>query len=459
MNRRSLFVATATFLFAFSINSSSSLPAQTLALTPPMGWSEWDAYGLTVTESDFKANAEVLAELRQYGWQYALIDAGWYMKNPEGVTKDDKGYVVDEYGRLIPVANRFPSAMEDAGFKPLADWLHARGLKFGIHVMLGIPRQAVSENTPIAGSALHAIEAADTAHTCSWDSEFYVARNNAAGQAYYDSIMRLYAGWGVDYIKLGCVGDHPFHSSEIRQVAVAIKRSHRPVVLSLSPGPLPPEYLKVAAQDAQLWRFSSEHWDFWSAPPDKSSGYPTGLRDDFDLFEKWSLFVKPGNWADGDALPSGWLGPHPGWGIARRSRENADEQRSEFTLWVFARAPLIMGANLTKLDEFTRSLMANEAVISINQKALESHAVNIPSADAKGARVWEAQIEKTDVLHPFIAFFNLNDKQVTLHWTWKQLGLTGSHEARDIWTHKPMALSEGVEVTLPPHGSTIYHVE
>ena len=459
MSRHSLFAVTAILLFALSFAIPGILPAQILAPTPPMGWSEWDAYGLTVTEYDFRANAEVLAGLKQFGWQYALIDAGWYMKNPDGDTKDNKGYVVDANGRLIPAVNRFPSATDEAGFKPLADWLHARGLKFGIHVMLGIPRQAVSGNLPIAGSTLYAMEAADTAHTCSWDSEFYVAQDNAAGQAYYDSILRLYAGWGVDYIKLGCVGDHPFHSSEIRQVAVAIQRSHRPIVLSLSPGPLPPEYVKVAAQDAQLWRFSSEHWDFWSAPPGKNSVHPTGLREDFDLFEKWSSFVKPGSWADGDALPSGRLGPHPGWGTARQSRETTDEQRSEFTLWVFARAPLIMGANLTRLDGFTRSLMTNGTVIGINQKAWESHAVHIPSAETESARVWEAQIDNTGHPHPFFAFFNLNDRQVTLQWTWKQLGLTGSHAARDLWTGKPVALSEGVRVTLPAHGSTIYHVE
>ena len=174
--------------------------------------------GMTVTEADFKANATVLSGLRQYGWQYALIDAGWYMENPAGVNQETKRYVLDGDGRLTPAVDRFPSAAGEEGFKPLADWLHGKGLKFGIHVMPGVPKQAVVQNLPIAGSAFHAVDAADTSQTCSWDGEFYVAKDNVAGQAYYDSIMKLYADWGVDYIKLGCVSDHPFHPTRIRQI-------------------------------------------------------------------------------------------------------------------------------------------------------------------------------------------------------------------------------------------------
>jgi alpha-galactosidase len=211
MTRR---VSVATVLVV-AVSITTFVTAQNAVPTPPMGWSEWDAYGLTVTEADFRANATALAQLRQYGWQYALIDAGWYTENPTDANRESRKYVTDKNGQLMPAVNRFPSAANGVGFKPLADWLHARGLKFGIHVMLGVPRQAVMRNLPIAGSSFHATDAADTTQTCSWDSEFYVAKDNGAGQAYYDSIVRLYADWGVDYIKLGCVSDHPFHPSEI----------------------------------------------------------------------------------------------------------------------------------------------------------------------------------------------------------------------------------------------------
>ena len=142
---------------------ATTLPhAQTLALTPPMGWNSWDAYGLTIDEADYKANATVLAGLKQYGWQYAVIDEGWYMENPFGAHLEQRKYLWNANGILIPVASRFPSSADGAGFKPLADWVHAQGLKFGIHIVRGIPRQVVKENLPIAGSSFHAADAADT---------------------------------------------------------------------------------------------------------------------------------------------------------------------------------------------------------------------------------------------------------------------------------------------------------
>lgn len=432
-------------------------PARAQSAAPPMGWSEWDAYGITVTEAEFRANAAVLATLREYGWEYALTDAGWYMGNPAAKDIESKGYVLDGAGRLTPAANRFPSAADGAGFKPLADWLHARGLKFGIHVMPGIPRQAVVGNLPIAGSSFHAAEAADTTQTCSWDSEFFVARDNAAGQAYYDAMIQLYAQWGVDYIKLGCVSDHPAHPSEIRQIGEAIAKAGRPIVLSLSPGPPAAEVLELAGKYARAWRFSEEHWDFWT-PAAGQTGHMVGLREDFDLFAKWTPYAKPGHWVDGDVLPGGWLGPHPAWGEARETRETEDERRTEFALWAMARSPLLLGANLTKLDDFTRSLMTNKEVIEIDQKAWESHPVEGLPAGFENARVWESQTEKSGA-HPYFAFFNLDDKPATLHVRWAELGLDGTHGARSVWDGKQLPASPSIVVTLPAHGSAIYRVE
>jgi alpha-galactosidase len=456
MSRRALHFAA---VFAVALFTSTLNHAQNPAPTPPMGWSEWDAYGLTVTEADFKANAKVLAGMRQYGWQYVILDAGWYMEDPKSHEKENRKYVWDGNGRLIPAVNRFPSAAGGAGFKPLSSWLHARGLKLGIHVMLGIPRQAVTGNLPIAGSTFHAAEAADTTQTCSWDDEFFVARDNAAGQAYYDSVVKLYAGWGVDYIKLGCVSGHPFQPSEIQQIAQAIKKTGRPMVLCLSPGPPPQEYAEFVGKYAQMWRVSEEHWDFWTRPTAKSN-FPVGLRDDFDLFAQWASFVKPGNWVDGDVLPDGWLAPRPAWGDARRSGLTQDEQRSEFTLWAFARAPLMEGANLTMLDSFTRGLMTDREVLDIDQQAAESHPLRDLPAGFEHVRAWEAQMDASRQSRSYFAFFNLDDKPVTLHAAWEQLGLNGDrHAASNVWDGNKLPPSEGIDVSLPAHGSTIYRVQ
>jgi hypothetical protein len=424
-----------------------------------MGWSEWDSYGLTITERDFKANAAVLAGLRRYGWQYAMLDAGWYEDDPTSAQPSGRHYELDDNGRLIPAVNRFPSAAGGEGFRRLADWLHARGLKLGIHVMLGIPRQAVERDDLLAGSTFRASEAADTTQTCPWDREFYAVKDNAAGQAWYDSIAKQYASWGVDLIKLGCVSDRPFRSSEIRQVSDAIRETQRPIVLSLSPGPPPQEHAAFVGKYAQMWRVSVEHWDVWTTPKSKS-GFPIGLRDEFDVLGKWAPFVKRGDWVDPDALPNGWLGPHPAWGEARSSQLTHDEQRSEFTLWAFARAPLIEGANLTRLDPFTRGLMTDRVLLDIDQNAQESHPVTDLPPEWEQVRVWEAETLKSGRLRNSFAFFNLGDTPVHLHARWAELGLSnGRHRARDLGNHRRLAPSDEVEISLPEHGSAVYWVQ
>jgi hypothetical protein len=459
MEHRRWFFAALVFVFASTLTS-----AQNPAPTPPMGWNSWDAYGFTINEADFKANAAVLAGYKQFGWQYVVIDEGWYMENPFGRNLAERKYLLDGNGILIPVTSRFPTAAGGAGFKPLADWVHHQGLKFGIHILRGIPRQAVTENLPIAGSSFHAADAADTGSPCPWDEGNWGIADNAAGQAYYDSMLKLYAGWGLDYIKVDCISDHPYRPTEIRQIAEAIRKTGRPIVLSLSPGPTQLEHAAEIAEMAQMWRITNDHWDAWTFP--RHSGddeFPFGLRGEFDRLAKWFVYAKPGNWPDADMLPWGWLGPHPGWGEARQSRLTHDEQQTEFTLFAIARAPLILGANLTKLDEFTKSLMNNQSILFMNQNVTYSHPVDLASLGAgfENARVWRASINAPGARNygEFFAFFNLDDKPVTLRVSWEQLGLEGKkHLAQNVWSEGGFKESKEVTVALPAHGSTVYEI-
>jgi alpha-galactosidase len=444
--------------------SATTLPhAQTLALTPPMGWNSWDAYGLTIDEEDYKANATVLASLLQFGWQYAVIDEGWYMQNPNGEHLEQRKYVWNENGILIPAENRFPSSAGGEGFKPLADWVHKQGLKFGIHIVRGIPRQVVKANLPIEGSDFHAEDAADQTETCPWDDGNYGVKDNAAGQAYYDSMLKLYASWGLDFIKVDCISNRPFRPSEIRQISNAIKRSGRKIVLSLSPGPTALEDATFVEKYAQMWRISDDHWDGWTFPHKAGDGeYPFGIRDAFDRLAKWSVYTNAGGWPDEDMLPWGWLGPHPGMGQARQSRETQDEQRTEFTLWSIARSPLILGANLTKLDDFTRSLITNQSVLYVNQTVTYSRQVDTAKLPGfEHARVWRGTTNSPDsgVYREYFAFFNLDDKPITLRATWDQLGLDGKkHVAKNMWTEVEGKESKEIGMTLPAHGSTLFEV-
>jgi hypothetical protein len=439
--------------------------AQNPAPSPPMGWNSWDAYGLTIDEAGYRANATVLAGLKQYGWQYAVIDEGWYMENPFGDKLETKKYVWDGNGILIPAVSRFPSSAEGAGFKPLADWVHAQGLKFGIHIVRGIPRQVVDENLPIAGSSYHAVDAADKSSPCPWDDGNWGVADNAAGQAYYDSMLKLYAGWGLDFIKVDCISDHPYRITEIKQIAAAIGKTGRPIVLSLSPGPTQLEHAAEVGEYAQMWRISNDRWDAWTFTRRPGDGeFPFGLSGAFDRLAKWFPYAKPGNWPDADMLPWGWLGPHPGWGEPRQSRETQDERRAEFALWAIARSPLILGANLTRLDEFTRSLVTNQAMLFMNQNATYSHPLDAASLPAgfEHARVWRATIDSPGARNytEFFAFFNLDDRPATLRATWKQLGLDGGkHQARNLWTDSASKESKELSVTLPAHGSAVFQVK
>ncbi len=459
MRPRSLFLAALLFVFA-----ATHSPAQGVAPTPPMGWNSWDAYGWTIGEADFRANAAVLAGIKDYGWKYAVIDQGWYMENPLGTKLAEKKFLLDANGIEIPVPSRFPSSADGAGFKPLADWVHAQGLKFGIHIVRGIPRDAVKENLPIAGSKYHAADAADTTDVCPWDDGNWGMKDNEAGQAYYDSMLKLYAGWGLDYIKVDCIGDHPYKASEIRQVAAAIRKTGRPIVLSLSPGPTQLEHGGEVAEYAQMWRISDDHWDGWTIPRKPTDGeWPFGVKDMFDRLAKWFPYAKEGNWPDADMLPEGWLGPHPGWGEARQSRLTHDEQQTEFTLWAIARSPLIFGGNLTKLDSFTRSLLTNQTILFMNQNVTYSHPVDLSSLGPafENARVWRATINEPGARNydEFFGFFNLGDQPLTLRATWAQLGLEGKkHLAQNVWSEGGFKESKEVTVTLPAHGSTVYEV-
>ena len=441
----------------------SLIRAQTPAPTPPMGWNSWDSYGFTIDEAQFKANAGVLASIQQYGWKYVVIDEGWYMANPAGHNLNERQYLWDANGLLVPDSARFPSAANNAGFKPLADWLHSQGLKFGIHIVRGIPRQVVAANLPIAGSSFHAADAADTTSPCPWDDGNWGIQDNAAGQAYYDSMLRLYASWGVDFLKVDCISDHPYRPTEIRQIAEAIRKSGRAIVLSLSPGPTSLDRAAEVAKYAQMWRIADDHWDGWTFPRQPGTEFPMGVRDMFDRLAKWYPYTNPGNWPDADMLPEGWLGPSPGWGEARQSRLTHDEQRTEFTLWAVARSPLIFGGNLTRLDDFTRSLLTNQTALFMDQYATYSRPIDTSTLGPgfANARVWRATINQPGDrgYAEYFAFFNLADNPVTLRATWPQLGLDSKkHSARNAWDDSTTKESKEISVTLPPHGCALFEI-
>jgi alpha-galactosidase len=423
---------------------------------PPMGWNSWDSFGTTVSEADFRANAQFLADhLKQFGWQYAVVDMEWFVTNPkpEGNSKTSE-YAFDDYGRYIPAPKRFPSSVGGVGFKPLADWTHSLGLKFGIHILQGIPKRAVEKNLAIDASKFHASDAANKSDTCAWNYDNFGMKTDgnggAAAQAYYDSIALLYASWGVDFIKVDCISSRPYKGEDIRMLSTALKKTGRPIVLSLSPGAAPIKKIDEMRKYANLWRISDDVWDLWHS----TVSYPQGLGDQFPRVAKWAGMWRVDGWPDADMLPVGYLGPAPGWGKARVSRLTHDEQRTLMTLWSMFRSPLMVGANLPKSDEWTIALLSNPEVIAVDQGAKDNRVVVTTDATV----VWTAR--PTDGDGWYVAVFNLEDAPQTLHFAWKDLGIPdGSRAVRDLWAKADLPVADAVAGTVAGHGCVLYRVK
>jgi len=412
--------------------------AKPLAPTPPMGWNSWDCYGTTVTEAEVKANADYMAaHLKAHGWQYIVVDIQWSdAKARAHGYRADAELAMDAYGRLIPAANRFPS-----GFKALADYVHAKGLKFGIHIMRGIPRQAVRANCPIEGSPFHAADVANAQSVCKWNGDMYgVNMSKPGAQDYYASIVRLYASWGVDFIKADNMLDND-DRREIAGISLAIAKAKRPIVLSLSPGPAKIQQAAFLGEQAQMWRVSGDFWDRWQ-----------DLRRMFDLLPQWAAFAKPGNWPDADMLPLGRIGIRAERGEDRKSLLTRDEQQTLMTLWTIARSPLMFGGDLPSNDEWTLSLLTNDEALAIHQKALRSRQLF-----AKGNQVaWMADLAHREAA---IALFNVGEQEEDVRVDFAEFGLPARSEVREVWSGKNIGNVEGgIVAHLRPHASAYYRL-
>jgi hypothetical protein len=430
--------------------SSAGTSGEVLAARPPMGWNSWDGYGTTINEEQFKANAKWMAEnLKSSGWEYAVVDMEWFVTNPtpEGNSKSSV-YTLDENGRYVPAENRFPSAAGGKGFKPLSDYVHSLGLKFGIHILRGIPKKAVEQNLLIAGSNYRAGDAADSSETCPWNPDNFGADPaKPAAPAYYQSIASLYANWGVDLIKVDCISSHPYRGEEIRMISEALRRTGRPIVLSLSPGAAPLEKIDEMRRYAQMWRISDDIWDIWHS----DVSYPQGLGDQFENVLKWAGKSQPGHWPDADMLPIGYLGPAPGWGKPRQTRLAHNEQQTLMTLWAIFPSPLMIGGDLTATDPWTKSLLTNAEVIGMNQHS----ARNRPAIVTDKLVVWLA--DSTDDKGTYLAVFNRGNELADVHYSWKELGLTGREYAlRDLWNHLDAGKADALTAKLLPHACFLY---
>ncbi|MGN6367059.1 MAG: glycoside hydrolase family 27 protein [Phycisphaerae bacterium] len=418
------------------------------ASTPPMGWNSWDCFGTGVTEQQALANADYMQKkLLAHGWNILTIDIQWY--EPQAKTlqyRKNAALEMDAYGRLLPAANRFPSTAESRSFKPVADAVHQRGLKFGLHLLRGIPRQAVEQNTPILGTSYHAADIADTKDTCSWNPDMYgVDMSKRGAQEYYNSVFQLLASWDLDFVKVDDLS-RPYHKAEIEAIRKAIDTCGRPIVFSTSPGATPVSEGAHISTHANLWRISDDFWDSWKL-----------LKEQFGRLDAWTPYRGEGHWPDADMLPLGNVRAFTknGW-----THFTQDEQKTMMTLWSIARSPLICGANLPANDDFTLSLLTNDELLAVDQ-----HSNNNRQLSRKGDLViWTADVP--DSADKYVAFFNANEVKkgekpasATITVNLADLNVTAPVAVHDLWTHENLPAASGtLTASLLPHAAAIYRL-
>ncbi|AIE84408.1 glycoside hydrolase family 27 protein [Fimbriimonas ginsengisoli] len=408
------------------------------AKTPPMGWNSWDGFATTVTEAQTRAHIDVMAEkLKRFGWQYVVVDIQWYEPNATGFDyRQGAKLEMDGFGRLQPALNKFPSAADGKGFKALADYAHHRGLKFGVHLMRGIPRQAVESKTPVKGTSFTAADIADRKSVCPWNGDMYgVDMTKPGAQAYYDSVFRQFADWGIDFVKVDDLS-RPYHLPEIEAIRTAIDRSKRRIVFSTSPGETPLSAGEHVQNHANMWRISDDFWDNWPS-----------LLDQFRRLRDWTPYRAPGHFPDADMLPIGMIQ------MGRsKTRFTPDEQITLMTLWSIARSPLMIGADLTKLDDFTLSLLTNPEVIRVDQASTNNREL----FHRDGVFGWIADVPGS--ADKYLALFNTQTTgrvSVSL----QELGLGGRVRVRDLWQRRDLGLAEReFAPTIASHGAGLYRL-
>lgn len=423
------------------------------AVTPPMGWNGYDYYDTTVNEAQVKANAAYMAEhLKPFGWQYVVVDIQWYAKKA-GSQREKYQYIpfseleMDAYGRLQPDKERFPSSGDGSGFTKLAEYVHGLGLKFGIHIMRGIPRVAAQNHMPVKGSSVTANQIADPSSICGWNPDMYGVRNLPEGQAYYDSLLEMYADWGVDFIKCDDICNtnvypqNPYSARhEIEMLAKAIQKCGREIVLSLSPGPALIDKAWHYEKYANMWRITDDFWDDWRL-----------LKDMFHRCELWQKHVSKGCYPDCDMLPLGYLGK--GFGRERQTSFTRQEQRTMMTLWCLFGSPLMIGAELTKLDDWTKSLLTNRSILKMLTPDCRPEQICLEENRA----VWKAENEKTGEY--YIALFNLAEEEAEVGISTGEAEIPEeiSGELTECWSGEKAELSEGIlKALLPAHGCAVY---
>jgi len=417
-----------TFLLLL-LTFSSSFAIDGLALKPPMGWNGYDC-GIGDSARVLAQANYMASKLKKYGWEYICIDDAWF----EGTIPPGGPIIVDQYGRLVA---RTISAGSSRDFKPISDYIHSKGLKFGLWWFRGIPKTAYETNTPVKGTSYRAKDITDLSPNAQspWLPQNYgLIFPHEGSQAYTESVVELAAQWGVDFLKIDDI-TYPYRPADIESYRKAIRKIGRPMILSLSPGnSMTTQQASHVSQYADMWRTTGDVNGNWDA-----------IQGVFSALKEWAPFSGPGHWADGDMLPLG----SSGGGM------NREEQKTVMTLWCIARSPLIWGGDLTKNTSFHDSLMSNEEVIGVNQNSDSSRCI----FDRNGQIGWFSNELGTP--NHYLALFNQNSSVQNVGVTFAEMKLQAgeSRKFRDLWAKQDVGLAvTQFSASIPAHGAKVFKV-
>lgn len=424
---------------------------RSLAQKPPMGWNSWDCLGWGANETEVRAAADYMAKnLKHLGYEYIVIDMLWYGDAAasdfeafvHGTIPVKPHYTVDKFGRLLPDPVKFPSSVNGMGFKPLADYIHGLGLKFGLHILRGIPWQAADNNMLVKGSSAGAASIAQPGHGCEWYDGFYgVDMSKPGAQEYYNSQFELFAEWGVDFIKADDIVDIP----ELEGISRASRSCGRKILLSVVPDNIPYPVLK---ENAHMARTGADFWDVWQMV---KSGFPVAAAAVKE--------AEPGFWPDLDMLPVGKLGlkisykgPDP-----RISNFNNEELHTLLTLWYISRMPLMIGGYLPETDQNTLDLLTNEEALAVNRTGINPRQIKFRNA----VIIWASDIPASN--DKYLAFFNQWESRepVNIKVTFSELAMDSTREyrVRDLWMKKDLGnFRREFSAHVWAHGAGLYKI-
>lgn len=432
-------------------NQNAKAEDNGLGRTPVLGWSSWSFLRAQPTAAKFEAQARALRDsgLQNLGYDRINLDDFWYQCPPSKSISTSRGPNVDTYGRWVTDSSRFPPQGDTNGIKVVADYIHSLGMKFGIYVTPGISREAVSKNTPIKGTSYTASEIAEppvTESNYNCHGMVGIDYSKPGAQEYINSWVDMLAGWGVDYIKID--GMHNRNAADIKAWSEAIRQSGRPMILDVTQGGFTTAIAPVLMKYANQWEFAPDVECYRCEKG--GSSYPltswTDIAKRFNYVAEWQPYSGPGGFNDYDSVEVG-NGENDGL--------TAVERQTQLSLWALGSAPLILGVDLTHLDQQDLNDLRNSSVLAVDQDGIA--AKRVVNADH-----WQVFAKMEPSGDAIVGLFNTGNQTEKVSVQASQVGFAQNgdgYSLKNLWTGKTEKAGGTISATVPSHGVVLYRVK